>query len=192
MRVVEDRGDRTVAWLSAGSEITYWATLDGRDPRSLPLSELFQQTLVAKRRHWEGPGVLRVLLPNVPYQIIHFWHDDGSFRGWYVNFEEPHQRSDGIFDSIDWHLDLWLSADGTHEWKDENEADAAVAAGVLRAEELARARITGSALLADSASLMRRVGDWRDFVPPIEWTALQLPDDWDQPITPSLVPRLRR
>jgi predicted RNA-binding protein associated with RNAse of E/G family len=191
MRVVEDRGDRTVAWLSAGSEITYWTTPEGRDPRSYPLNELFQQTLIAKRRRWIGPGVLRVLLQDVPYQIIHFWHDDGSFRGWYVNFEEPHQRHGTIFDSIDWHLDLWLPPDGTHEWKDEDEADAAVAAGVLRADELARARITGDGLLADPAALLKRVGEWRDFVPPIEWTPLELPNNWDHPITPSLIPHLR-
>jgi hypothetical protein len=192
MRIVEDRDDRTVAWLVANSEITYWTTLDGRDPRSFPLNKLFQQTLVAKRRRWTGPGILRVLLPDVPYQIIHFWYDDGAFRGWYINFEQPYQRRGASFDSIDWHVDLWLFPDGTHEWKDEDEADAAVAAGVLRIEELSRARIMGQALLDDRAALLKKAGEWRHFVPPVEWTPLDLPTDWDHPTTPSLIPSWRR
>jgi predicted RNA-binding protein associated with RNAse of E/G family len=192
MRVVEDREDRTVAWLTEGSEITYWTTQDGRDPRSYPLNELFQQTLVAKRRQWIGPGILRVLLPEVPFQIIHFWDDDGSFRGWYVNFEQPFQRAGTSFDAIDWHVDLWLFPDGTHEWKDEDEAEAAVAAGVLHTEELARARMIGRALIKDPGALLQRVGDWRNFVPPAAWTPLELPVTWNQPTTRSLIPNWRR
>ena len=81
LRVVEDTDHRLVAWLSAGSEIGHWATKDGGDPRSIPLNRRFVDKLTTARRHWEGPGVLRVILPNTAYQVVHFRTDQGSFSG---------------------------------------------------------------------------------------------------------------
>jgi predicted RNA-binding protein associated with RNAse of E/G family len=96
----------------AGSEISWWATADGADPRSVPLEVRFAGRLVTGPRHWEGGHVLRVLPAGRPYQVIHFWRD-GIFTGWYVNFESPVVWRDRVADTRDWHLDLWVMPDGT-------------------------------------------------------------------------------
>ena len=41
--------------------------------------------------HW-GCHHLRVVPIGLPFQVLHFWHEDGGFAGWYVNFEAPKRR----------------------------------------------------------------------------------------------------
>jgi hypothetical protein len=178
LRVVEDSPTRVVGWLAEGTEITYWALDDGTDPRSVPLEERFTRELTTARRTWEGGGVLRVILAGRPFQVLHFWGASGDFAGWYVNFEKPTLRTGNRVDTVDWHLDLWIEPDGSTRWKDEDEADAALAAGHLTAEDRATARATGAEILADFESFLLEVGDWRAFEPPTGWASLRLPDDW--------------
>jgi len=179
MRVVQD--DNTlVSWLSSGSQIMYWALPNGDDPRSVPLIDRFNQVLTTAPRKWQGHGVLRVMPLHEPFQVLHFWDDDGAFASWYVNFEAPRRRRGDRVDSIDWHLDLWIDPDGTPTWKDEDEADAAVSAGHLDQADLATARATGFLIIDDLPGWLHALGDWRTFVPPPEWLSpLPLPDDWD-------------
>jgi hypothetical protein len=178
MRVVEQSDSRLVAWLSPHTEVMYWALPDGRDPRSVSLEERFAGQLTTAPRRWRGNGVLRVLLRGLPYQVIHFWEDDGEFSGWYVNFETPHDVLSSRPTTRDWHLDLWIAADGRHTWKDEDEASVAVTHGHLRASELVAARRAGEAILCNQPMWLRRVGDWRGFRPSSDWGALALPPDW--------------
>jgi hypothetical protein len=178
LRVVEDSPTRVVGWLADGTDITYWALDDGADPRSVPLEERFTRELTTARRTWEGGGVLRVIPAGRPFQVIHFWGDSGAFAGWYVNFEKPTLRTGDRLDTVDWHLDLWIDPDGGARWKDEDEADAALAAGHLTAGDAATARATGAEILADFESFLLEVGDWRAYEPPTGWASLRLPDDW--------------
>jgi len=180
VRVVEDSAQRLVLWLAEGTEIMYWATQDGQDPRSLPLAERFAETLATAPRRWTGPGVLRVLLPQTPYQVLHFWDAEGAFQKWYINFEAPMERTSGRVDTVDWHLDLVIDSDGAARWKDEDEAEAAVAAGQLPEERLIEARHHAELILQDFAGFLSRVGDWRGFRPSEEWALLPLPTDWDR------------
>lgn len=178
VRVVEDSSERLALWLAEGTEIMYWATQDGRDPRSLPLSQRFAETLTTAPRRWAGSGVLRVLLPRTPYQVLHFWDAEGAFQNWYINFEAPMQRAGERVDTVDWHLDLVIAPDGVAHWKDEDEAEAAVAAGQLPEQRLLESRRQAEAILDDFVGFLRRVGDWRGFRPPNDWVELPLPKDW--------------
>lgn len=177
LRVVANRPERKVAWLAPGSEISWWALPDGRDPRSLPLGSRFTGTLTTARRRWQGPGVLRVLFEDRPYQVLHFWDGD-VFRGWYVNFESPPMWTGPVVESRDWHLDLWIGADGQASWKDEDEAAAAVDAGHLREHELTEARAVGETIRSDVGRWVAEVGDWSTYRPPDEWGPLSLPSWW--------------
>lgn len=178
MRVVSD--DATlVAWLPPGSSIMYWALPSGGDPRSVPANERFRHPLTTAPRTWHGNGVLRVIPNSEPFQVLHFWDDDGSFAGWYVNFEAPRSRTGNRVDSVDWYLGLWLDPDGTPTWKDEEEAEMAVASAYLDQADLDTARTAGAAILKDLDGWLRMIGDWREYVPPPEWSSpLALPDDW--------------
>lgn len=181
MRIVRDNDAALVAWLSTGTRIMYWALPDGRDPRSVPLDERFRGRLTTARRTWQGGGVLRVLPAGQSFQVLHFWHPDGQFANWYVNFEAPRVRDGDTIDTVDWHLDLIVEPDWTWRWKDEDEAEAALAAGHLDPVELSTARLTGEKIVADFNSWLQLVGDWRSFRPPESWAGpLDLPDDWDR------------
>ncbi len=175
--VADDTG-RRLGWLPVGSEVSYWATPDGKDPRTVPLDRRFTDDLTTSTRTWSGTDVLRVFVPDEPYQVAHFFIA-GEFAGWYVNFESPGEWSGAVVESRDWHLDLAISPDGTAKWKDEEEASAALEQGHLQADELDLARSTGDAIMADLPSFLQTVGDWRTFRPPSEWGPLSLPDGWD-------------
>lgn len=175
MRVVEDTGDRLVAWLAPGSEIRYWATEEGRDPRSLPLDERFRTKMSTARREWQGPGVLRVMFVDTIFQVIHFWTSHGEFAGWYINFEAPNRRRGNQILTTDWQLDLWITPEGTGQWKDEDEAEAAIEAGVLAPEQLEASFAAGEEILAHFDAFLERVGDWRTWSPPPGWGAMELP-----------------
>jgi hypothetical protein len=178
MRVVEDRADRLVAWLAPRTEIMYWALPDGRDPRVVPLGERFRTPLTTAARRWHGAGVLRVIPMQSTYQVLHFWGDDGTFSGWYINLEAPKTRRGTRLDTVDWHLDLWIDAAGVMRWKDEDEARAAVEAGHLPERDLELAWMTGQQIIEGSSDWREVVGDWRSFRPPAGWLALDLPSGW--------------
>lgn len=180
MRVVDDSDDILVAWLADDTPVRYWALSDGRDPRSVPLERRFDQRMSTAARRWKG-GVLRAIPTREPFQVLHFWDDDRTFKGWYVNLEAPKTRSGSRLDTVDWHLDLWINADRTYAWKDEDEAEAALEAGHLLEHALAAARSTGQSIIDRLTDWPTQIGDWRSFAPPPEWSVPTLPDDWDDP-----------
>jgi hypothetical protein len=175
VRVIEETSDRLVVWLAAESEIRYWATEDGSDPRTLPLDRRFRSKMSAARRIWEGPGVLRVIFVDTIYQVIHFWTPRGEFAGWYVNFEAPSRRVGNQILTTDWQLDLWITPEGTSQWKDEDEAAAAIEAGMLSPDHLAASFVAGQEILDDFDTFLGRVGDWREWSPPTTWNSMRLP-----------------
>ena len=178
MRVVLDDRDLTVAWLAPATPIMYWASNAGGDPRESPLNERFKQPLTTAARSWTGPGVLRVMPAGRPYQVVHFWDDEHVFAGWYVNFEAPRIRKGARLDTVDWHLDLWISPDRQPSWKDEVEAEAALGTDHLRASDLKIARAAGQSIIDHLQGWPKHIGDWRSFRPDPTWDIPMLPSNW--------------
>ncbi|WP_194409826.1 DUF402 domain-containing protein [Microbacterium cremeum] len=177
MHVVSDESDVVVGWTSTGTEISYWATLDGADPRTIPLDARFTRKLTTARRTWTGGGTLRVVPLHERWQVLHFWNTEtDDFLGWYVNLESEKTRRACCIDAVDWHLDLLISPEFVVTWKDEDEAAAAVGTPYLRAEDLRSARATGEAIASDPRGLIARIGDWRDFKPAPECGPLAFVD----------------
>jgi hypothetical protein len=145
----------------------------------VPLELRFTARLTSAPRQWQGGGVLRVIPISLPFQVLHFWHEHGGFAGWYVNLEAPKRRTGDRLDSIDWHLDLWISPDLVSTWKDVDEAEAALAAGHLAPEDLAEAWRQGHDIIHQLAQWPRPIGDWRSFIPPPQWGPMPLPSDWE-------------
>lgn len=175
MHLVRDEPELLVGWTSPGTEISYWATPDGADPRTLPLSTRFSGTLTTVRRTWTGGGMLRVIPLRERWQVLHFWDTQTrKFLGWYVNLESEKTRHESSIDAVDWHLDLLISPDFVVTWKDEDEAAAAAGTPYLRIEDLHNARATGEAIAADPRYFIDRIGDWRDYEPDPEFGALAL------------------
>ncbi len=181
LRVVVDEPELLVAWLAPATPIMYWSTVDGLDPRDVPLDVRFRQELTTAARVWQGPGVLRAMPKDRPYQVLHFWDADGRFKGWYVNFEAPRVRTGSRLDSADWHLDLCIEPDLRPRWKDADEAAAALATPHLAAQDYALARATGEAIIDRLDRWPEPIGDWRDFRPDPDWRTPELPSDWASP-----------
>jgi hypothetical protein len=180
MRVVSDDATTLVGYTPAGTSIMYWATHEGKDPRTVPLQQRFHQPLTTAPRIWQGHGVLRVIPRHEAFQVVHFW-DEHGFRGWYVNLESPKTDCGDFLDAIDWHLDLWIGADRVARWKDIDEAEAALAAGHLTRQELDLAWSTGNRIIDNIGDWPGPIGDWTTFALPAHWSALPLPAGWDAP-----------
>ncbi len=166
MSTVADDGETYIGWTPPGTEIRYWATASGDDPRDLPLTERFLAPLSTARRVWRGTGVLRVIPRSQGYHVIHFWDDERTFLAWYVNLETPKLEHDDVLDTVDSHLDLVVAPDRTPRWKDIDEAEAAVAAGAMTQAVLDEAWRTGRAVEALLPTWPEPVGDWTAFAAP--------------------------
>jgi hypothetical protein len=174
IRVVVDAGAAVVLHLVAGSEIA-WPTMDGRPTREVPLEERYLGAWGAERRTWEGAGLTIVARDGASYAVWVFTHDDGVFRGWYINLEQPWTRTERGFDTRDHTLDVVIDPDGSWRWKDEDELDAGVLQGHHLPEEAEAIRAEGERVLAE----WPLPTGWEDWRPPVEWEAAPLPAGWD-------------
>ncbi|MEV5966669.1 DUF402 domain-containing protein [Kribbella sp. NPDC051952] len=172
MTVVRDDEDGLVAWLAPGTPLIKPVLADGRETRHAGPIGMFTEERVLKLDVWRGTGILKVLPPEKPWSVWHFWDDDGSFRGWYVNLETPHVRDTEArrTSTVDHVLDLWIQPDRTIEWKDEDELEGAVTAGRFTAAE-------AKAIIADAHAAIRDIeawtspfaDGWKDWTPPPHW-----------------------
>lgn len=143
VRVLHDDVDGLAAWLSTGSSRLVKIAVDGRTGRGdIPLSERFSFAWRMREGVWGGQGVIRWAPTGQPWSQWWIFDEHSTFSGLYVNLETPHRRpleADARTRSRDLALDFWIapSADGRHElWvKDEDELDAATAAGRFTVEQ---------------------------------------------------------
>jgi hypothetical protein len=165
--VAEDAGD-LVTWIAPGTPMV-WADARDGEGRLTP-----HESWGHERRAWSGDGVLSLTPAERRHAVWHFWASDGTFRGWYVNLQSETTRAAGAFDTTDWQLDLWITADGAVEWKDEDDLARAVELGIHTPDE-------AEAAYAEA----RRVLDewpfptgWEDWRPDPSWGVPRLPEDW--------------
>lgn len=166
--VVEQTPERLVTWLPPGV-VT-----------KSPEGGLFDGWTLRDRLVRRPHGILRVKEPAEEWSLLHFWHEDGSFAGWYVNLEGPFLPTPIGWDYEDHLLDLWLEAEGKWEWLDEDELARAVELGLRSEEEARAARAAGERALARllAAEPPDRTGleAWR---PDPAWALPALPPNWD-------------
>ena len=125
-----------------------------------------------------GTPVLEPGSPAVWFTFPGAWHDigrfhdaEGGFTGFYANGLTPcllHPPGSGEaslrWDTTDLYLDVWLGADGSATLLDEDDLEAALAAGHVGPGEAGAARQEAARILAAIEG-----GDWP---PPVvrEWT----------------------
>ena len=182
MTVVSDDASALVAWLAPGTPQLRPVLLDGRELRSVPGVEMFRAERAMRRDHWQGTGVLKVAPTGVPWSVWHFWDADGLFRGWYVNLEDVHVRDELSVATQDHVLDLWVEPDRRVRWKDEDELEAALAAGRYAAADADRFRAHAHVVEDVVARWASPFCDgWEGWRPDPAWPVPQLPDglSWD-------------
>ncbi|MGI8887861.1 MAG: DUF402 domain-containing protein [Nocardioidaceae bacterium] len=118
------------------------------------------------------------------HSVILGWLADGNFTGWYINFQEPISRGRQSLRTMDLTLDLLIGPDGTSKWKDEDELEVLVSAGVFAAELPDLLRAEGERVLerhrTGQPPFSEGWGDWR----PEPWPAPILPSDWETVTAP--------
>lgn len=131
--VVSDDSERLILFSEAGDAYEsramvgrYGKSVDERiayfavDKHAYPLE--------TRRSNW---NVLTINPWRGHHSVWVFWRPDGSFYGWYVNFQRPLRRDERGIDVVDWLLDIFVRPDGIREEKDRDEFDAACRAGLL-------------------------------------------------------------
>ncbi|HYM97058.1 MAG TPA: DUF402 domain-containing protein [Candidatus Sulfotelmatobacter sp.] len=105
---------------------------------------------------------------------------DGRHLGWYVNFQEPYRRTATGFLAMDLMLDVIVSPDRKWRWKDQDEFDSVVAAGLYpEATVLAvhrEADLVVKRIESGSTPFDRTWPGWR---PRADWGVPSLPVGWD-------------
>jgi hypothetical protein len=123
---------------------------------------------------WERGAVLRFERPGAAHNIEVLWDLDWVLHGWYVNLQSPIAVHGRFIDTADQALDVLVSADGSWEWKDEDELAEGVDLGIWTEAEAAEIRAEGERVIAAAPWPT----GWEDWRPPREWGPLGLPRDW--------------
>jgi predicted RNA-binding protein associated with RNAse of E/G family len=86
--------------------------------------------------------VNKVYFYNENFNLLEFRDTNGNLLGHYSDIGTPLCQVDGGYTMTDWFLDLWLTPNGQALELDWDEFNAALAAGLLSADEATQARIT--------------------------------------------------
>lgn len=132
--------------------------------------------------HWHTNRALQVIEPGKFYSTVHFWdHASDEFLCYYVNFQLPFNRNDRIIDTLDLDLDLVVRPDYSFEWKDVDDYEKAVAAGVIAPEwsdEIETAKTEIFERIRKRAYPLD--GSWLDWKPDPRWAPAKLPPHWNE------------
>jgi hypothetical protein len=179
--VVRDDPGQTTLYLRPGTPMKRRVMPDGTPiPRELPYAERSRLPHVVGDGTWTTHHVLIEIRPGDPFDIRHFWGEDWSFRGWYVNLQQPVARVGAGFDTADHLLDLWVDPDGSWRWKDEHELAEAVRIGRFSAGEAATIRLAGESVIPLIESRQPPFdGSLTAWRPDSVWPVPTVPEAWN-------------
>jgi Protein of unknown function (DUF402) len=180
LSILHDGSEAVVGTLEHGTVVSRPIAADGRDLRTLPLAERWGPRVPLLRPFLfdEGAGRLVIVFPRGRAYSIWIFRGPRGMIGWYVNLEDPPVLDGRTISTRDHILDLWIpAASGEPRWKDEDELEAAVAAG-------ARSPVEAVAYRAEGERVMRErpwPTGWEETDPDPSWPAPALFDGWDVP-----------
>jgi hypothetical protein len=125
--------------------------------------------------------VLRITPRGEPFSVLPIWRDNWSFRGWYINIEEPLRPSPLGFDYMDCTLDVILPPGMRDpEWKDTHEIEEAVRLGVYTPEQASRFEEIGHLAIARLQGREPPFDEpWEDWRPDPAWGIPARPEKWE-------------
>jgi hypothetical protein len=177
-------------WTPRGTPTRHRVTVDGCGLRDLPFREWVRQPTRMVTGRWDGGfHFLQLIPPAAAHAVWWMFGDDGRFRGWYVNLEEPGVRWDdgGVagIDIVDQDLDIVVAPDRSWQWKDEDEfAERLAFPEHYWVRDTAAVRAEGERVVkAIESGGFPFDGTWWDLRPDPVWTVPSdgLPDGWDRP-----------
>lgn len=131
---------------------------------------------------WQTNRLLLIMEPEKYYSTILFWnHESHKFLCYYINFQIPFQRMHCGINTLDLELDLVIDPDMSSRWKDVEDYEMCIEAGMILPEwmrEIDKAKEDVSERIE-----MRRYpfdGSWLDWMPDPSWEPPNLPEGWDK------------
>ena len=168
--VVEDTPDRLLLYAPAGIR---WM-------KPNPPDRLRGPTWTLQEDEWYTEA-LRMTAPGARHSVLLIWTAGFSeLLLWYVNIERPMIRTAIGFDYLDQLLDIEIAPDlSAWNWKDEDEFQAAIAAGLLTPDEARAVRTEGESVIAALAARRPPFDEpWAHWRPNPAWTPPALAADW--------------
>jgi len=181
-RVVTDDPSHVALYVQPGSPRKIHATVAGGAlPRAIPFLERERQIGGLRDHVWTDRHVLMVQEPDRMSSIWYWWQETTwEFLGAYVNLQLPLVRTAVGFDTADYLLDVVIHPDWTWEWKDEEELEEALYAGIVSPEMAQALRAEGERAIADlEARQWPFDTDFASWRPDPAWTVPALPVGWD-------------
>jgi hypothetical protein len=182
--VVDDSDEQLVLWCPIGTNRKVPASPPTR-PRPATRAEHVTTALalgdwVFADHEWDV-STLWLIKPDSWHATWVSFLPDGSHLGWYINFQEPVQRTANGIQAMDLMLDILVSPDRTWRWKDQDEFDSVIAAGLYD-------EATALAVRREAESVIRKIeahappfdSGWLDWQPSPAWRIPVLPAGWEQ------------
>jgi predicted RNA-binding protein associated with RNAse of E/G family len=174
--VVKDDDEELMTFFPAGTVMKYAVDEDGRELRLYTGRwDLADHLTMRSTLGFSWPEEAR-------HAVLALWEPDWKFAGWYVNLETFLSRAGRCYDFVDHILDILVPPDrSSWAWKDEEELEEAVRAGVIPAEQITALRAEGERavrrLLEGEPPFDREWASWR---PDPEWPAPVFMEGWDR------------
>jgi protein associated with RNAse G/E len=178
--LVVTAGETTVTHVPGGTQATFASSIGvpGRD--HLPRSErklLALQTCVYEVvERPVFPAALHFFTSESWARVSLGWEPDGTFLGWYVNFEHPATPNPAGLETMDLVLDLVVRPNRQWDWKDRTDFDEAARRGILDASLLETFEAVADLVLAQLAS---RSGPFDE-----SWCTWRPDPSWPRPVLP--------
>jgi predicted RNA-binding protein associated with RNAse of E/G family len=120
-------------------------------------------------------------VPCTGYSVLIFQYG-GQVRQWYVNLEQPLQRTTLGFDYEDQILDAIVAPDRrSWRWDDEDELEEALQAGLVSRELAIDLYARGTAAVDAPQSGTSVFNAWENWRPDPSWGVPDLPPAWSRP-----------
>ena len=181
--VVEDSESLTALYLAIGAESMRLLQSNGEPiPRVVPPERFASMELTRIRAVWTGHHMLMLARPDDAHAIFLRWTDpDWSFLGWYVNLQEPLERTASGFAMRDHFLDIVVDPTLAWHWKDEDELAQAVERGRLTLDEARAIRAEGERVIAQvEARTWPFDAGYENWRPDPAWPIPAVPSNWNE------------
>jgi len=151
-------------------------------PRDFPFDQRAKLPHIVGDSVWKRNHALFIFPVGEAHDFrLHWSGDDWSFRGYYVNLQDPVKRVATGFDTADHVLDLDVAPDLSWSWKDEDEFAIAKEIGRFSAEEADAIRAEGERVIPEiEARRWPFDGSLIDWRPDPTWPIPTVPRDWNE------------
>ena len=136
---------------------------------------------IVKDTVWKDYACLRLKIPGTDYSVLLFRDLKMNFVVWYINMEQPFNRTPFGFEYVDEELDAIILPDlSSWHWKDEDELAEAIDCGFISPERAAYLHMEVERVVKWIQSGKSPFNDWEKWRPDPSWKVPLLPEGWDK------------